>query len=65
MALTGEDELPEKQRMIVQLRDIENYEFEEIARILDMEPTAIRVTLSRARKTLRERFIKKQNYGIS
>ena len=59
------DELPEKQRMIVQLRDIENYEFEEIARILDMEPTAIRVTLSRARKTLRERFIKKQNYGIS
>ncbi len=59
------DDLPEKQRMIVQLRDIENYEFEEIAKIMDMEPTAIRVSLSRARKTLKERFIKRQNYGIS
>ena len=59
------DELPEKQRMIVQLRDVENYEFEEIAKILEMEPTAIRVSLSRARKTLRERFIQRQNYGIS
>ncbi len=58
------DELPEKQRMIIQLRDIENYEFAEIGKILNMEPTAIRVALSRARKTMRERFIKKQNYGI-
>jgi RNA polymerase sigma-70 factor (ECF subfamily) len=58
------DELPEKQRMIIQLRDIENYEFAEIAKILNMEPTAIRVALSRARKIMRERFIKKQNYGI-
>jgi RNA polymerase sigma-70 factor (ECF subfamily) len=58
------DELPEKQRMIIQLRDIENYEFAEIAKILNMEPTAIRVALSRARKTMREKFIKKQNYGI-
>ena len=30
-----------------------------------MEPTAIRVALSRARKTLREKFVKQQNYGIS
>ncbi len=37
------DELPEKQRMIVQLRDIENYEYQEIAKVMDMEPTAIRV----------------------
>jgi len=58
------DELPEKQRIIIQLRDIENYEFAEIAKILNMEPTAIRVALSRARKTMREKFIKKQNYGI-
>jgi RNA polymerase sigma-70 factor (ECF subfamily) len=59
------DELPEKQRMIVQLRDVENYEYHEIAKILGMEPTAIRVALSRARKTLREKFIKQQNHGIS
>jgi len=59
------NDLPEKQKMIIQLRDIENYEFHEIGKILNMEPTAIRVALSRARKTLREKFIKKQNYGIS
>ena len=59
------DDLPEKQRMIIQLRDIENYEYHEIGKILNMEPTAIRVALSRARKTLRDKFVKKQNYGIS
>ncbi len=57
-------ELPEKQRMIIQLRDIESYEYHEIGEILNMEPTAIRVALSRARKTLREKFVKRQNYGI-
>jgi len=50
--------------MIIQLRDVENYEYAEIGKIMNMEPTAIRVALSRARKTLRENFIKKQNYGI-
>lgn len=59
------DELPEKQRIIIQLRDIENYEYHEIGKVLNMEPTAIRVALSRARKTLREKFVKQQNYGIS
>jgi len=59
------NDLPEKQRMIIQLRDIENYEYHEIGKVLNMEPTAIRVALSRARKTLREKFVKRQNYGIS
>jgi RNA polymerase sigma-70 factor (ECF subfamily) len=59
------NDLPEKQRIIVQLRDIENYEYHEISEILDMESTAIRVALSRARKTLRINFLKQQNYGIS
>ena len=58
------NDLPEKQRMIIQLRDVENYEYQEIGKIMNMEPTAIRVALSRARKTLRQNFIKKQNSGI-
>lgn len=56
--------LPEQQRLIVQLRDIEQYEFEEIAKIMDMNETAVRVALSRARKTLREELTKKHSYGI-
>lgn len=58
------NELPEQQKMIVQLREVEEYEFEEIAKILDMNETAIRVALSRARKTIREQMTKTHNYGI-
>ncbi|MGV3461043.1 MAG: RNA polymerase sigma factor [Flavobacterium sp.] len=58
------DSLPEQQKMIVQLRDIEEYEFEDIAKILDMNETAVRVALSRARKTIREELAKKHSYGI-
>ena len=56
--------LPEKQQVIFQLRDIQELEFEEIARLLDMDETAIRMNLSRARKTIREQLIKIQNYGL-
>ncbi len=58
-------ELPEKQRIIIQLRDVENYEFEEIGKILGIQQTAVRVSLSRARKTIREKLMKQHNYGIS
>jgi RNA polymerase sigma-70 factor (ECF subfamily) len=57
-------ELPEQQRMIIQLRDIEEYDFDEIGKMLDMNPTAIRVALSRARKTIREKLTNTHNYGI-
>lgn len=46
--------LPEQQQMIVHLRDIEGYEYEEIARVMEMNENAIRVALSRARKRIRE-----------
>ncbi|MCF6167070.1 sigma-70 family RNA polymerase sigma factor [Lutibacter sp.] len=59
------ENLPEQQKLIIQLRDIEQYEFVEIAEMLNLQPTAIRVTLSRARKTIREQLIKQHNYGIS
>lgn len=56
--------LPEQQKLILQMRDIEQYEFEEIAKIMDMNETAVRVALSRARKTLREQLTKTHSYGI-
>ncbi len=58
------NELPEQQRLIIQMRDIEEYEYEEIAKALDMQETAVRVALSRARKTIREQLTAKHNYGI-
>lgn len=57
--------LPEQQKIIIQLRDVEQYDFEEICKMVDMKPTAVRVALSRARKTIREELIKKHNYGVS
>lgn len=57
-------ELPEQQQVIFQLRDVEQYEFEEIAEIVGMAPTAIRVALSRARKRIREGLTKKHDYGV-
>lgn len=59
------NELPEQQKIIVQMRDIEQYEFEEIAKILEMNEGAIRVALSRARKTIKEKITKTHQYGIS
>lgn len=58
------EKLPGKQKMVIHLRDMEELEFEEIAQILDMDIDAIRMNLSRARKTLREQLIKIMNYGI-
>lgn len=57
--------LPEQQRIVLQLRDVEQFEFSEIAQMLDSNETAIRVALSRARKTVRDAMIKNYNYGIS
>ncbi len=58
------NQLPEQQRLIIQMRDVEQYEFEEIAKILDMNETAIRVALSRARKSIRAFMLKTHDYGI-
>lgn len=58
------EELPEQQKMVLQLRDVEEYDYDEIAEMLDMKPTAVRVALSRARKTVREKLVQKHSYGI-
>ncbi|MEN9487910.1 MAG: hypothetical protein RL494_175 [Bacteroidota bacterium] len=58
------NELPEQQKLIIQMRDIEQYEFAEIAEIMEMNEATIRVALSRARKTIREKLTNTHNYGI-
>jgi RNA polymerase sigma-70 factor (ECF subfamily) len=55
-------QLPEQQRMIVHMRDVEGMEYDEIAEIMKMNLNALRVNLSRARKTIRERVTKKKQY---
>ena len=58
------ENLPEQQRIVIQLRDIEQYDLDEIANMLEMNNTAVRVTLSRARKTIREKLTNTHSYGV-
>lgn len=48
--------LPEQYKTIIQLRDIQQYDFEAIEQIMDMKSTAVRVALSRARKMLKAKI---------
>lgn len=57
------ENLPEQQKMVIQLRDIEQYQLDEIAKMLDMNNTAVRVALSRARKAIREQLTNTHSYG--
>jgi RNA polymerase sigma factor (sigma-70 family) len=50
--------LVENQREVIQLRDIDGLEFEEIAEITTMDIAYIRVLLSRARKTVKDKLDK-------
>ena len=51
------NQLSDQQRMVMQLRDIEQYEFSEIEKITGIKETTLRVILSRARKTVREKLL--------
>ncbi|MFZ4455037.1 MAG: RNA polymerase sigma factor [Bacteroidales bacterium] len=52
------DQLPPLQRMIIQMKDIDEMEVEEIAVITGANAEAVRMNLSRARKKVREQFLK-------
>lgn len=56
------NELPEKQKMVIHLKDVEEYEVSEIAEILEMEDNAVRVNLMRARQKVKEQISKLMNY---
>jgi RNA polymerase sigma-70 factor (ECF subfamily) len=59
------NQLPEPYKLILQLRDIQEYEFEAIEHIMDMKPTAVRVSLSRARKMLKQKIEQHYNTEIA
>jgi RNA polymerase sigma factor (sigma-70 family) len=49
--------LPEKQQLVMHLRDIEDKTYEEISLILDMPMPQVKVNLHRARTAIRERIL--------
>jgi len=55
--------LPEQQQLIVHLRNVEGLSFEEIEAITELNINVIRVTLSRARKSINEIYQRHYNNG--
>jgi len=53
--------LPEQQRTLIHLRNVEGLEMKEIAEVTDMTVEHVRVTLSRARTAIRQLY--QQHYG--
>lgn len=51
-----DNELSPRQRAIIDMREVEEMEFEDIAKRLGMQPATVRVELSRARKRVREMY---------
>jgi RNA polymerase sigma factor (sigma-70 family) len=56
--------LPEKQRQVMHLRDIEGYSYNEICEILELDMNQVKVNLFRARNSVREKFVKINAYGL-
>lgn len=56
------DNLPELQRTIIRMRDVEGMEISEIAYITSIKENAVTVNLSRARQKIREKILYEQKY---
>jgi len=57
------DNLKEPARTVIHLRDVEGYDYEEIAGVTEMTVNNVRVVLSRARKKVRETLLKETDHG--
>ncbi len=56
--------LPEKQRSVMQLRDFEGRSYKEIADILGISEEGVKVNIFRARQTIKQKYIETENYGL-
>lgn len=54
--------LPAQQRQVIYLRDVVGYSYKEIGELTGLSEVNIRVLLSRARKKIREDYLKQRDY---
>ncbi len=57
-------ELPQRQREVMQLRDIEGYSYKEIGETLEIDINLVKTNLFRARRKLKESLTKENAYGL-
>ena len=58
------NDLPEKQRSAIQLRDFEGKSYKEIAQIMDISEEQVKINIFRARQTIRQKFLETEEYGL-
>lgn len=58
------DRLPEKQRSVMQLRDIEGKSYRDIATVMGISEEQVKVNIFRARQAVKKAFIKNEQYGL-
>lgn len=59
------EELPDKQRKIIQMRDIEEKSYKEIAQALDITEEQVKINLFRARQKVKQGFLRLDAYERS
>lgn len=58
------DQLPERQRAVMQLRDFEGKSYKEIAAILALSEEQVKVNIFRARQAIKQKYIEAEEYGL-
>ena len=58
------DQLPEKQRTCMQLRDMEGKAYKEIAQVMGITEQQVKVNIFRARQTIKEKFQQLEQHGL-
>ncbi len=56
--------LPEKQRVVMQLRDVEGKSYKEIAAVAGITEEQVKVNLFRARQKVKQQFLEIESYGL-
>ena len=58
------NQLPEKQRSAMQLRDFEGKSYKEIAAIMNISEEQVKVNIFRARQAIKQQFFETEQYGL-
>ena len=58
------EQLPEKQRTCIQLRDIEGKSYKEIADVMDISEQQVKVNIFRARQAVKQKYLEQEQYGL-
>jgi RNA polymerase sigma factor (sigma-70 family) len=57
------DSLPEKQKEVIHLRDVEGFSYQQISNIMSIDLNLVKVYLFRARNTIKTKLLNAEAYG--